>query len=259
MMLFHLFLLILPGFSSTKTVQRPPSKQLASGSDAGPCEFPHMVYLDLHFSPGRSFCGGSILDKNYILTSARCLNGDLNDITVHIGSIKKNSGTQVIKGKEWFLHPDFQLTSKKIVNDIALVKLEKEIVFDVCVQAISLPTKGQQLSDKCYITGWGFLTDDLQPTRSLKKAVVGVISTQKCQKQFPGIFPDQHICIGDQTYMGPSSCLGDSGGPLTCTNPADNKSVVAGVASYSYSCNQGFSVFTNTENFVDWVKTKMQQ
>uniref|UniRef100_R4G7D7 SP1-SepT-1 n=1 Tax=Sepioteuthis australis TaxID=61682 RepID=R4G7D7_9MOLL len=258
MLLFPFLLLILPEISSTKYIQHHPTKQIVGGNTVKSCEFPHMVYLNLKFSSGRAFCGGSIVNKNYILTTARCLDGDLVDVTVYIGSIRKNRGKQRIKGTKWFLHPDFEITSKKIVNDIALVKLEKEIEFDECVHAISLPTKGQQVSDNCYITGWGFLSDELGFSRFLKKAPVKFIPIQKCQKQFPGIYPDQHICIGDQTHMGASSCLGDSGGPLTCTSLSDNKTVVTGVASYSYSCNQGFSVFTNTETFVDWLKAKMQ-
>lgn len=47
-------------------INRDP--KIVGGFNSSPFQFPHAVALILHLSHGSSFCGGSIIHQNYIIT-----------------------------------------------------------------------------------------------------------------------------------------------------------------------------------------------
>ena len=49
-----------------------------------------------------------------------------------------------------------------------------------------------------------------------------------CNRKYSGGLSDQQLCVGDGQ---PSTCSGDSGGPLTCKR-SDNRNYVLGVVSW---------------------------
>ncbi|KAF7274910.1 hypothetical protein GWI33_012427 [Rhynchophorus ferrugineus] len=51
----------------------PSESRIIGGSEATPNSHPYQVALFIQFPQGRSFCGGSIISENYILTAAHCM------------------------------------------------------------------------------------------------------------------------------------------------------------------------------------------
>ena len=106
-----------------------------------PHEFPWMV--GVRTKSGK--CGGSIITKNLVMTAAHCIfnsKKELNrEISILMGHsdissafIKKRSVESVL------VHP--QNDNKQYYNDVALLRLTKDLEFDNSVQPIALPNNG---------------------------------------------------------------------------------------------------------------------
>ena len=106
-------------------------------SVVNPHEFPWVV--GVRTESGK--CGGTIITKNLVMTAAHCLfnsKKELNkDISVLMGHSDISSTLLKKERVESILvHP--QHGKKKYYNDVALLKLSKDLEFDNTVQPIAL-------------------------------------------------------------------------------------------------------------------------
>ena len=108
--------------------------RIVNGTEAG-INWPFIVRLKVD---GLYQCGGSILNEEWILTAAHCLNrmkfvmitlGDLHRTDIEPGEINLIS-------TDFFIHPDFDQI--KMTNDIALIRLPKSIQFNDRMQPVCL-------------------------------------------------------------------------------------------------------------------------
>ena len=102
-----------------------------------PHEFPWVVGVRTEFGK----CGGSIITKNLVMTAAHCLFNSkrelVQEISISMGHsdikstlIKKESVESIL------VHP--QHGKEKYYNDVALLRLQKDLKFDNTVQPIAL-------------------------------------------------------------------------------------------------------------------------
>ncbi|CAH0697296.1 unnamed protein product [Spodoptera exigua] len=124
---------------------------------------------------------------------------------------------------EIILHKDFD--PKTLNNDIALLKLKSEALFDDYVQPAclwqsgltkKLPTGGIYGS----VVGWGFDHQDILST-TLQQISIPIVSEATCLKSNPVFFHNKlntnKFCAGFAN--GTSACNGDSGGGLVIFVP----------------------------------------
>ncbi len=72
---------------------------------------------------------------------------------------------------------------------------------------------------------------------------------------------DKMVCAGEPGTI-KSGCHGDSGGPLVCLNPATNKFVLHGVASWaSPRCRAAdlYTVFARVQSLRGWIDKTMNE
>lgn len=128
--------------------------RIVNGTDANLGQFPHQVSLRVKGN-NRHFCGGSIIDKRWILTAAHCsfLPNGIVPIAV-AGTIKLREGGKAYNIGRIIPHPLY-VNQKSLKHDIALWYTTEDIVFDKHVQPIALPTKDTPGNVAVTVSGWG--------------------------------------------------------------------------------------------------------
>lgn len=256
-------------------------EKIIGGSTARHGWYPWMVMLYSRPCTARHciFCGGSILNNNYVLTAAHCLNGDKNFV-LRVGAHQAKANVS----EEWWCtvkrkltHPSYD--KETFDYDIALIEVDacfpvdmslnaaNEIVMSDYIRPICLPTPSETLFYKVgrlgKAAGWGRrnLTNINAIGKVLRHIEIPVANTQNCQNHFalqnwpvtPRMFCARD---GDQ-----DTCQGDSGGPFMVYRQRDKKFIVSGVISWGDSqCASGYGVYTKVAdaNIVNWIKMTIQ-
>lgn len=268
-----------PAFAEADT------EMIVGGEPAEPGEYPFQVRLYETMDDDIGFCGGSIIDTQWILTAAHCL-VDTDSVVVGFGDIDRTKTTK-IESEKIIVHPDY-LDGKKA--DVALVKLSKPIP-----DAPSVPFADEAASQgllqagaRATVTGWGAIWDfqafdnamdvmagrrtlserrllnneELQAPRLLHEVDIEVIDSQECKAVYDQLqvsafrIGDTEICATGPRG-GKDSCFGDSGGPLVV--PKGNGFVQVGIVSWGPQCGNPLfpGVYTRVASFSDWIKGAM--
>lgn len=113
-------------------------------------EVPYQVSLHEY---GQYFCGGSILNFNYILTAAHCVTYAIpGKLTVRAGSTLHSEGGVVAAVEDVFIHELYDGHN----FDVAILKLVEPLRGNL-IRPIMLPKKDfeVQVGSYVYVSGWG--------------------------------------------------------------------------------------------------------
>lgn len=101
------------------------------------------------------FCSGSILNNNWILTGAQCLEyrGPVYNTIVVVGTLTLNAGGVTHLAKTIIIHPEWKL--QDLINDIAILETSTSIIFTATVQPIQLSSEYVKGGVAAVVTGWG--------------------------------------------------------------------------------------------------------
>lgn len=220
-----------------------PQSRVVGGDSAKVGQFPYIVSVRAYSS---HICGGTILNKDTILTAAHCVpQKDVEYLTIVAGSpYLEYYGTKYqvksIKTHEEYNKENFQ-------NDIAILKVTEPIEFNDNVQPIPLEETMDDQERDVILCGWGRLLTEGVTAKQLHWINLKTLSTKKCSDKHnsPEVV-ESEICTF--TKAGEGACYGDSGGPLV----ANGKQV--GIASWGRPCGKGFpDVYTRVSSFFDWI------
>jgi len=162
-----LLLLVAAASAFEECGKKGSSSRIINGEDAGHGEFPWQISLriDPKVQKVGHFCGGTLLNKEWVLTAAHCVQ-DLKtkDVTVRTGDLyrEKDDGTEKDYAiSQWFIHEDYYWPLyNKFNNDIALIKLSKPVDFSgPYAGPACLPVAGKDYREhkNCILSGWGDL------------------------------------------------------------------------------------------------------
>merc|ERR1712121_1610 len=231
--------------------------RIVGGTQAEPGEFPYQIsFQQDFFGYAFHFCGGSVYNKDWIVTAAHCVAGNDFDnpqelqIAAGDWDLDYMSGNEQVKKVVKIIQHELY-DDRKIINDIALLKLESSLEMNDYVQAVGLPSKLQETTGDCIVTGWGTTSEGGHTPSKLMKVTVPVVSDDKCRDAYgKSQIVDSNLCAGLEKG-GKDSCQGDSGGPLYCSG------YLAGVVSWGYGCGRPHypGVYTQVSYFVDWLSS----
>ncbi|CAI9740651.1 S1 type peptidase [Octopus vulgaris] len=213
-------------------------EQIVAGKPAKACQFPSIVHLLFDTNDGSFACGGTLLSNRHILTASHCFAKGTHTIRARIGDIDvEHPSVLTINAESWAMHPRF--TDTPMRNDVAIIRLESPVTFSNCIKSSPLPPSNKVYDGKkCIAAGWGALGDGKHGPATLHHVAMPVINHEQCKKTMSyADLQKQHLCAGDFKDGGPSTCMGDSGGPLYC--PDRGTMVVAGITSFGYGCYPG--------------------
>ncbi|OCT93736.1 hypothetical protein XELAEV_18011404mg, partial [Xenopus laevis] len=209
-----------------------------------------------------ALCGGSIISPKWIVTAAHCVygvNSSASGWKVFAGALTLPSSDDAsgFFVERIIVFPGYN--SSDNANDIAVMKLTKEITFSSNIQPVCLPNSGMfwEAGTQCWISGWGTTSPVGNNSATLKWEAVQLISSKACNQStvYNGAITPSMICA-DLHHI--ESCQEDSSGPLvTKTN---GTWWLVGDASWGVSCSQPNKpgVYVNMTMFVEWIYLQMR-
>nr|XP_022904924.1 trypsin 3A1-like isoform X2 [Onthophagus taurus] len=232
--------------------------RVVNGEQSRPHEFPWLVGL---YRRGEYYCGGALITSKHILTAAHCVKGfNVKDISVVLGDHDREetnrlSTIEVRNAKK--MKPHERYDSNSFNNDIALIELDGNVEYGDKIQSICLPMtdSGDYSGLPGVVAGWGRLGENMDTSRTVKKAIVPIWAQSDCYNSGYGEqkLSENMFCAG---YIDGKSdaCRGDSGGPLNVKTPLGYTEVI-GIVSWGRGCARPNlpGIYTKVINYLDWI------
>ncbi|CAG8103827.1 unnamed protein product [Penicillium olsonii] len=224
---------------------------IVGGSIAKEGQFPYQVSV----RTSSFICGGTIVDKDHILTAAHCVDGKPTErLKIRAGSLKHASGGTIVQVANVTQHPEWNADTLK--NDIAILKLASSLDFGSTIAAVELPASSDAMPEtgtQCSVSGWGATSAGGSTPSNLEVAYIDVIDHAQCVEEYKSDneVDDSMICAGAEAG-GKDACQGDSGGPLV--DVSTKKQI--GVVSWGLGCGRHnqHGVYVSTAAYLDWIK-----
>uniref|UniRef100_A0A1S4GZD7 Uncharacterized protein n=2 Tax=Anopheles gambiae TaxID=7165 RepID=A0A1S4GZD7_ANOGA len=243
---------------------------IVDGELAKAREFPHMALIGFGEAPEiRYLCGGSLVSDRFILTAGHCLTStNFGPATiVRLGELSLASSTDEAFPEDYDIaeripHPEYKQTSH--YNDIALIKLNRKVIFSPYARPICLPLQAAIPQKRAIATGWGAIGFGLEQSSALLKVTLDMFRFEECKDQFEptrklrtGLNATTQLCAGSRNST-KDTCQGDSGGPLQVYNDANVYCTytIIGVTSFGQNCGLAGvpAVYTTVYSYLSWIE-----
>ncbi len=243
----RLGLILLPACTTLPVGEA--DQAIVGGEAAVSADFPTVVALEN--GPGNWFCTGTLIDKDWVLTAAHCVEGETAAglmIRFDDTNINDTTGGKEIAVAEIHGNPDYNGVAWD--NDIALIKLATSVT-DREPTPIHRPVAGPPTP--VIQVGYGAVSDADQVAGVLRK--LSTITIDCASTMDASIMAANVLCFDQRDGNG--TCYGDSGGPSFIS--VNGKYEVAAITSGGTvdSCMAGFDIQTAVAGELPFVDLTM--
>jgi hypothetical protein len=247
---------------------KPPPERIINGTAIPITDAPWQVALLSTRLSMLQFCGGSIVNAQWVVTAAHCVWNQWfldspDGLEILAGEARLTASPASVKVSAIITHPDY--VPATYANDVALVKLAAPLPLNgTTMAAIGLPAQDPAIwparGTRAFISGWGntSTTSNAYPS-DLQGAFVDVLTsptTASCGEYAADeYFVAQMLCAGMVVNPITDTCQGDSGGPLAVE--VAGRPTLAGITSWGQGCAEpGYpGVYTRVTSYLGWIQT----
>jgi trypsin len=241
----------------------PAAGRIVNGQIVDPQnKLPYQVKLLACWGQSCGSCGGTLINKKYVLTAMHCVQSkgvtaDFARVTIgefNTATKGESIPQQDIKVSKIIQRSDYD--EQNINNDIALLQLSTDAVFNANVVPACLPTDTTKMyeNQNAVVSGWGTTSSGGSASQKLRETTVKILPSSNAACTPYGSLGSTKMCAYTQ---GTDSCQGDSGGPLVLKE--DGRYTVVGVVSYGNGCaTPGYGgIYARVTNYLGWINSNV--
>ncbi|KAG7347620.1 trypsin [Nitzschia inconspicua] len=201
-------------------------------------------------------CGATLITRDIALSAAHC-QGAFNYGLLVLNPDSGNYDLPVPVSRQ-IRHPGWDQDRNNLNYDVLVLKLQTPLAVDDVAQPIPFNTDPNYPVDGQLVMALGFgVTESNSLPAYLKEAEFEYITNEKCfgrTIQFNNVLNSDEIMCTDPVE-GSSTCLGDSGGPLTNIDGTR----LLGIVSFGSGCraNQIPDGYARTSAMSDWIQQQI--